>query len=134
MSPLPGASASAAPPLPGTAEELLPLVYEELRRLAAHRMAGQMKKSTDVLDIPSINNMAAERVGYPTQKPLALLEVLLAHPQRVMSKAALQEKLYDWSGSEPESNALEVHISSIRRKLGRDIIETARGLGYRMAT
>lgn len=41
------------------------------------RMAGQMKKATDVLDIPSINNMANERVGWPTQKPLALLEVLI---------------------------------------------------------
>ncbi len=41
------------------------------------RMRGQTKKATDVLDIPSINNMAAERTGYPTQKPLALLEVLI---------------------------------------------------------
>jgi site-specific DNA-methyltransferase (adenine-specific) len=41
------------------------------------RMKGRMKKSTDVLDIPSINNMAAERTGYPTQKPLALLELLV---------------------------------------------------------
>lgn len=43
----------------------------------SQRMKGQMKKATDVLDIPSINNMAAERVGYPTQKPLALLELLI---------------------------------------------------------
>lgn len=41
------------------------------------RMAGRLKKATDVLDIPSINNMAAERTGYPTQKPLALLRVLI---------------------------------------------------------
>jgi DNA modification methylase len=40
-------------------------------------MKGMLKKATDVLDIPSINNMAAERVGYPTQKPLALLELLV---------------------------------------------------------
>lgn len=43
----------------------------------SRRMRGRLKKATDVLDIPSINNMAAERVGYPTQKPLALLEVLV---------------------------------------------------------
>ncbi|MBL0928314.1 MAG: site-specific DNA-methyltransferase [Phycisphaerales bacterium] len=43
----------------------------------SRRMAGRTKKATDVLDIPSINNMAAERVGYPTQKPLALLELLV---------------------------------------------------------
>ncbi|NUQ67031.1 MAG: site-specific DNA-methyltransferase [Phycisphaerales bacterium] len=43
----------------------------------SRRLAGRLKKSTDVLDIPSINNMARERTGYPTQKPLALLEVLV---------------------------------------------------------
>lgn len=41
------------------------------------RMRGQLKKSTDVLNIPSINNMAAERADWPTQKPLALLELLV---------------------------------------------------------
>ncbi len=43
----------------------------------SNRMKGQLKKATDVLDIPTLNNMAAERVGYPTQKPLALLEILI---------------------------------------------------------
>lgn len=43
----------------------------------SNRMTGQMKKATDVIDIPSINNMAKERVGWPTQKPLALLELLV---------------------------------------------------------
>ena len=41
------------------------------------RMKGRLKKATDVIDIPAINNMAAERVGYPTQKPLALLSLLV---------------------------------------------------------
>ncbi len=43
----------------------------------SRRMHGQMKKATDVLDVPSINNMASERVGWPTQKPVALLELLV---------------------------------------------------------
>jgi DNA modification methylase len=43
----------------------------------SNRMRGQTKKACDVMDIPSINNMALERVGYPTQKPLALLELLV---------------------------------------------------------
>lgn len=43
----------------------------------SRRLAGQNKKATDVLDIPALNNMARERVGYPTQKPLALLELLI---------------------------------------------------------
>ena len=41
------------------------------------RMQGRLKKCTDVIDIPAINNMAAERIGYPTQKPLALLNLLV---------------------------------------------------------
>ncbi len=43
----------------------------------SRRLAGRTKKATDVLDIPSINNLARERTGWPTQKPLALLEVLV---------------------------------------------------------
>lgn len=43
----------------------------------SRRLAGETKKATDVLDIPSINNMARERTGYPTQKPLALLSLLV---------------------------------------------------------
>jgi DNA modification methylase len=44
----------------------------------SRRLAGQRKKATDVLDIPSLNNQAHERVGWPTQKPLQLLELLIA--------------------------------------------------------
>lgn len=43
----------------------------------SNRMRGQLKKATDVIAIPTINNMATERSGYPTQKPLALLELLV---------------------------------------------------------
>jgi len=43
----------------------------------SNRMKGQLKKATDVLDVPALNNMADERVGYPTQKPVALLEMLV---------------------------------------------------------
>ena len=43
----------------------------------SNRMKGMLKKATDVLDVPAINNMARERTGWPTQKPLALLELLV---------------------------------------------------------
>ncbi len=53
--------------------------YFEPPRVPAtsNRLRGRMKKATDVIDIPSINNMAQERTGYPTQKPVALLEMLV---------------------------------------------------------
>ena len=63
-------------------------------------------------------------------RELALLEVLLMHPQRVLSKAQLLEKLYDWGGAEPEGNALEVHIHHLRRKIAPGIVRTVRGVGY----
>ncbi len=65
-----------------------------------------------------------------TGRELALLEVFLTHPQRVLSKGQLMEKLYDWSGSEPESNALEVHVHHLRRKIDPGIVRTVRGVGY----
>ncbi len=65
-----------------------------------------------------------------TAREQALLEALMMNPQRVLSKAALQEKLYDWSGAEPESNALEVHVHHLRRKIHPAIVRTVRGVGY----
>lgn len=65
-----------------------------------------------------------------TGRELALLEALLLQPQRVLSKAQLQEKLYDWSGAEPESNTLEVHVHHLRKKIHPGIVRTVRGVGY----
>ncbi|WP_349742006.1 response regulator [Roseateles cavernae] len=65
-----------------------------------------------------------------TGREMALLEVLMAHPQRVLSKEHLKDKLYDWSGGEPEGNALEVHIHHLRRKIDPAIVRTVRGVGY----
>lgn len=65
-----------------------------------------------------------------TARETALLEALLKQPQRVLSRAQLLEQLYDWSGSEPESNALEVHVHHLRRKIHPDLIRTVRGVGY----
>ncbi|MEO5794069.1 MAG: winged helix-turn-helix domain-containing protein [Rhodoferax sp.] len=69
-----------------------------------------------------------------TGRELALLEALLKHPQRVLSKAHLQEKLYDWSSTEPESNTLEVHIHHLRRKIDPAIVRTLRGVGYALGS
>lgn len=74
-------------------------------------------------------NRAVEVTG----RELALLEALRKHPRRVLSKAQLQERLYDWSGGEPESNALEVHVHHLRRKIHPSIVRTVRtvrGVGY----
>jgi two-component system response regulator QseB len=69
-----------------------------------------------------------------TGRELTLLEALLTESQRVLSKAYLQQKLYDWSGGEPESNTLEVHIHRLRRKIDPNIVRTVRGVGYALGS
>ncbi len=59
----------------------------------------------------------------------ALLELLLAHPTRVFSKAQIQDKLYDWS-RQSDSNTVEVFVHHLRRKTAPSVVRTVRGLGY----
>ena len=58
-----------------------------------------------------------------------LLHALMLNAGRVMSREQLEQQLYSW-GYEVESNAIEVHIHHLRRKLRADIIQTVRGVGY----
>lgn len=62
----------------------------------------------------------------------ALLEALLDRPGAIMSRAQLEERVYGW-GEEVESNAVEVHIHSLRKKLGADFIKNVRGVGYKVS-
>lgn len=80
---------------------------------------------------------AAHRVLYrdkPVElsaKEFALLHALMLNAGKVLSRAKLEEQLYAW-GDEVESNAVEVHIHHLRRKLFPELIETIRGVGYLM--
>lgn len=66
-----------------------------------------------------------------SQRELALLEHLMRRPGAIVSKTTLEGSMYGW-GEEVESNAIEVHISNLRKKLGAEIIVTIRGVGYRI--
>ncbi|MCA9284722.1 MAG: site-specific DNA-methyltransferase [Phycisphaerales bacterium] len=77
------------------------------------RLRGQSKKATDVLAIPSINNMAAERTGYPTQKPVALLRLLV---EACCPPGGLVIDPFCGSGT-----TLAAAIETGRRALGMDI-------------
>ena len=59
----------------------------------------------------------------------AVLEPLLARPGVLLSRAQLEEKLFSWK-DDISSNAVEVYIHGVRKKLGNDLIQTVRGLGY----
>jgi len=65
-------------------------------------------------------------------REFALLAALLQRPGAALSKAQLEERIYRW-GEEVESNAVEVHVHNLRRKLGSETIRTLRGVGYALA-
>lgn len=75
------------------------------------------------------------RAGRPvtlTAREWALFEAFLSRPGQLLSKAQLEDKMYAFD-AEIESNTIEVHVSRLRKKLGAGVIETERGLGYRLA-
>ena len=105
-----------------------------LRAVERRRGAAQLP----VLELGDLQvDLARElvrRSGVPialTQKEWALLRVLATRPDRIHTREALQDALYSFD-DEADSNTLEVFISRLRRKLGREHIETLRGLGYRL--
>ncbi|OGT18990.1 MAG: DNA-binding response regulator [Gammaproteobacteria bacterium RBG_16_57_12] len=63
------------------------------------------------------------------RREFAILQLLLEHAGKVMSRARLEESLYSWDDS-VESNAIEVYIHHLRKKLGTEFIRTIRGIGY----
>ncbi|MGJ8561761.1 MAG: response regulator transcription factor [Litorimonas sp.] len=66
-----------------------------------------------------------------TAREWVLFEAFVQRPGQLLSKTQLEERLYSFD-TEVESNTIEVHVSKLRKKLGRERIETVRGLGYRL--
>lgn len=64
-----------------------------------------------------------------SKKEFSLLHALMLSSNRVLTKTQLEHQLYSW-GHEVESNALEVHIHNLRKKIGSELIQTIRGVGY----
>lgn len=76
--------------------------------------------------------VAGERVEL-TAREWSILETLIKRPGHVVSKEQIEDRLYAF-GHEVESNTVEVYVSRLRKKLGREAISTVRGLGYRLET
>jgi DNA-binding response OmpR family regulator len=74
---------------------------------------------------------AADEAVPLSAREWAVLEVLMARPGVVFSRAQIEEKLYAWK-DDVSSNAVEVYIHGLRKKLGNAVIQTVRGLGYVM--
>jgi two-component system response regulator QseB len=101
-----------------------------LRRRAVGRATPAIVWQDIVLDP---QRQSASMGGMPinlSRREFALLLALAERPGVILSKAELEAMLYGWQ-EEVESNAVEVHIHHLRAKIGRERIETVRGLGYR---
>ena len=84
------------------------------------------------IDLARRHVEADDRAIDLTAREWAVLERLIRRPNATVAKSEIEDSLYEF-GAEVDSNAVEVFISRLRKKLGRDSIVTLRGIGYRMA-
>jgi two-component system OmpR family response regulator len=66
-----------------------------------------------------------------SQREWIIFEALLQRPGQIVSKSQIEDQIYAFD-SEVESNTIEVYVSRLRKKLGKDVVQTLRGLGYRL--
>ena len=82
---------------------------------------------------PATREVTRDGVPVPlSPREFALLEALMVRPGAVLSRAQLEERLYGWNET-VESNAVEVHLHGLRRKLGAHAIRNVRGVGWTLA-
>lgn len=100
-----------------------------LGRRAAGRAEPVLRHGTVTLDPAGRRVAVADSPVELSAREFAVLQALLENAGRVMSRAQLESSIYGWR-DEPDSNALEVHIHHLRKKLGAEFIKTLRGVGY----
>lgn len=105
-------------------------------RALVRRAHGQPHERLAVHDVeldPAARTVT--RAGAPvvlSAREFDLLHALMLNAGRVLSREQLEQHLYSW-GQEVESNAIEVHVHHLRRKVGPGVIDTVRGVGYTLA-
>lgn len=110
-------------------------LYELAARLRAlvRRAHGQAQPRLQARNIElDVAARLVRKSGAPVSlspREFDLLHALMLNPDKVLSREQLEQYLYSW-GQEVESNAIEVHIHNLRRKLGTALIQTVRGVGY----
>jgi two-component system response regulator QseB len=96
----------------------------------AHGQPQERLSAQDLVLDPAARSV--QRAGVPvvlSTREFDLLHALMLNAGRVLSREQLEQHLYSW-GQEVESNAVEVHVHHLRRKLGNTLIQTVRGVGY----
>jgi DNA-binding response OmpR family regulator len=109
-------------------EELIARLHALIRRA---RGGGEplYRKGDVAINIATREVMVANRQVILSSREWAVLDALIARPGAILSRSQLEERLYGWSG-EVESNAVEVYVHGLRKKLGSHFIANVRGLGY----
>lgn len=109
-------------------DELLARIRALVRRAAGR--AEPIYEYKDVSINPATREVLVNKLPVLlSAREWAVLEPLLARPGMVLSRAQIEEKLYGWK-DEIGSNAVEVYIHGLRKKLGADLIQNVRGVGY----
>lgn len=113
-----------------------PFDFHELAariRSALRRSTGRAEPDIEILGVrlsPESRQVTRDAEPVPlSAKEYSIIEALMLRPGAILSRAQLEERMYGW-GDEIESNAIEVHIHAIRRKLGAEFIRNVRGVGY----
>jgi DNA-binding response OmpR family regulator len=115
-----------------------PFRFEELLARIRVRLRSEPAGDTSVLiagdvtlDLRTRRATAGSTVVELTAREFALLEVLMRHAGQVMSREQLLSHVWGYD-FDPGSNVVDVYVRYLRRKLGEEVIETARGMGYRL--
>ena len=116
-----------------------PFNLEELSARIRAQLRTHQQTATDVLvwqnlqlDVQAKSLKQDDQAVNLTAKEFQILHKLMQKPEHIVTREQLEASLYAW-GDEIESNAIEVFIYQLRKKIGAEMIKTVRGLGYRMA-
>jgi two-component system OmpR family response regulator/two-component system response regulator QseB len=116
---------------PFDVEEFLARIRALLRRGKAPNQSVVQHRGLQVDMACHVASFHGEPLHLPARE-FAVLRALLDIPGSVISKAQLEERIYGW-GEEIESNAIDVYIHHLRKKLGSGFIQNVRGVGYKLA-
>ena len=110
-------------------DELLARVSALIRR-SQGRASSVIRHGDVMLDMTAKRAEKAGKAVSLSALEFAIAEILLGNIGRVISKSQIESQIYNWGSGDIGSNTVEVHISSLRRKLGKSLIKTIRNLGY----
>lgn len=117
---------------PFSLEELSARVRAQLRQTQTTNL-HEIKYANLILDTQAKTVFQDQQAITLTAKEFQILYKLMQKPEHIVTREQLEASLYAW-GDEIESNAIEVYIYQLRKKIGNHLIKTIRGLGYRMNT